>query len=324
MFNLASGRRLAPRLAAIAAAVTTIAVVAILVGWGRLAAGADATPPGDAALQTVLAGLQARDAAITSAAADYTLETEENQDPDVLAYRDPDMGPSAARRVIEGHWAFDRGSFYEDHRLVYPEVAEGPSFNAFDGRQGCFYDAGGKWGAEIPASWMKDSVCSQSQVGPWLYLAHNYDPNEPTQSQLLLKAKAAVVDDATDLSGVKCYLLEAKDGARTQRWWISPDRGWLTLKYERTGGAYNDEIVAGKSTWTIEDCAQVNGAWMPTVLTSQGGHTRADGRTLWAMKQKLTLTYQGINKPAPAATFQPAFPTGTHFMTTDGVHVAGE
>jgi len=323
-FNLASRYRLAPRLAAIAAVVTTIAVVAILVGWGRLAVGAEATPPGDVALQPVLAGLQARDAAITSASADYTFETEENQDPAVLAYRDPDMGPSAARRVIEGHWAFDRRSFYEDHRLVYPEVAEELSFNAFDGQQGRAYDAAAKWGEETPADWMSNSLTALSQVGAWLHLAHNFKLDEPTQGKLLLDAKATVVNDAADLNGVKCFLLEAKDGKRTECWWVSPDRGWLVLKHERSVGAYNDEIVARKATWTIQECAEVDGVWMPTVLTGLSEHTWADGRTLWRIKQKLTLTYQDVNKPVPATTFQPTFPTGTRVLGSSGIHVAGE
>ena len=196
--KLASRGRLAQGLAAVAAVLIAAAVVAILLGWGRLAVGAEAMTPEEVALQPVLAGLQAREAAITSAGADYTNELEESQDPEVLAYQDPDMGPTAARRVTEGYFAFDRGSFYEDRRLVYPEVAEGLSFTAFDGQHGRAYEAATKWGEEIPTSWMKNSLCSLSNVGCSLYVAHNFLPDEPTQSEALLKAKAAVVEDAAD------------------------------------------------------------------------------------------------------------------------------
>ena len=128
---------------------------------------------------------------------------------------------------------------------------------------------------------------------------------------------------------MKCYLLQAERehalrGKVTERWWTSPDRGWLVLKHERTGGACKDEIVAGKVTSRIEDCAQVDGVWMPTVLTVQGEQTMADGRTLWVMKEKLTLTYRSVNKPIPADTFRPAFPAGTSVIGPDGIHVVGQ
>lgn len=321
MTDLTIRTRLIRRLAITAIAVA-IAAALTLITWGRL--DAETTVPGEEALKLVLEGLRAREAAITSAAADYTLEIEENQDPDVLASRDPDLGPSVPRRVTVGYWAFDHQNFYEDSRPVYPEGTEGMSFRAFDGQQGRYYDAAGEWGQEIPASWMSGSICAQSLIGPWLHVAHAYLPSEPTQSQLLLKANATVLDDAAEINGLRCYLLEAKHGELTERWWASPERGWLMLRYERTKHSPSDGTVVGKATWEIAECAQVNGVWMPTLLTSAGEHARPDGRALWGIRHKLALSYQSVNKPLPLTAFQPTFPAGSKYLTTEGTRIAGE
>jgi hypothetical protein len=151
------------------------------------------------------------------------------------------------------------------------------------------------------------------------------------QYSTCLKAHCVVgtSGDAANHGGVKCYLLQTEredrlHGKVTERWWVSPERGWLVLKHERIASGNGGESVGGKLTRSIEDCAQVDGVWMPTVLTVKGEQTQPDGSSLWVMKEKLTLAYRGVNKPVPAATFRPEFPTGTKVIGPDGARVVGQ
>jgi len=274
------------------------------------------------ALQLVLANLRVREARITRLDADFRFEREENDEPDVVAYRDPDFGPVDPRQVWEGHFAFDGTRFVEEQRLVYPEVPGEYYSNSFDGEQGRYYRAAANWGCEVAPENMSTSIAGLSQVGARLKVAHNFKPDEPTQSQLLLDADAQVIGQEK-LGGLACYLLERVKGDRVQRWWISSDRDWIVVKYQRIRGPYDEQIVAGRATWTVEDFAQIDGLWMPTVLTGRGEHTRADGRTLWAIKEKLTVIYHGAKDPIPLTTFRPAFPTGTKVQGLEKAYVVG-
>jgi hypothetical protein len=313
----------APQLTRRALLALALLLLALSSGVGHRAGRAEEAAAGSA-LGLVLDGLRSREAAITSVSLRYTWEKQENDDPAVLAYRDPDEPPLVPRRLWTGSFAFDRARFYQDRRLVEPTGQNQWQFSAFDGARGRLYITPDfRYAFEVLPDKL-DTVALYTDMGIWLGLAHHFKPDEPTHSQRLLSAGARVVTDSARIGDLRCYLLEATRRDGTERWWIAPDRDWIVVKHEHSRGRWDDTILAGRTATTVDDFVTVNDFWMPAAFTRQSQSTYADGKTRWFARNNLRFTYESLNRPLPVETFQRAFPAGTLVLGVLGSYVVGE
>lgn len=313
----------APQLTRRALLALTLLLLVLSSGPGHRAGRAEDAAAGTA-LDVVLDGLRSREAAITSVSLRYTWEKQENDDPAVLAYRDPDEPPLAPRRVWTGCFAFDGARFYQDRRLVEPAGEEQWQFSAFDGARGRLYITPDFRHAFEVLPNKLDTVALYTDIGIWLGLAHHFKPDEPTHSQRLLSADARVVTDSAQIGNLRCYLLEATRRDGPERWWIAPDRDWIVVKHEHSRGRWDDTILAGRTATTVDDFVRVNGSWMPAAFTRQSQCDYADGKVRWFTRNKLRLTYESLNQPLPVETFQRAFPAGTLVFGVLGSYIVEE
>jgi len=310
------------------AAILTLLLLAAALGLSQLVTRAESGSDNPA--QAVVAAMQARDAKTTSLGSNCELETQEFSDAVLEARRDPDLGPVVPRQVWTGRFVFDGDRFYEEQQCTYPESSAGKlTWRAFDGRLGRHYDAASGIGAEVAPEKMSDSAAGGSQVGAWLYLAHDVKPGEPTESNLVVKSEAVLKDPEVTLDGLRCYLLKATKqtdkGNYERRWWVAPERDWAVVKFEGITRFPWDDLIASRGlTRHVESWAEVNGVWMPTVVTHRIEVTLTDGRTVLLKGDKLTMTYQSVNTSLPLTTFQPTFPTGMLVAGRAETYVAGK
>ncbi len=293
-------------------AVMVIAVAAGALAMGEVIRSAGQIDgPAETATQAVLDNLRARELAIIRVNADFVYETEENTDEAVVAYRNPQMGPLVPRRVLEGRLLYDNKRFYEDQVTRYPVESGSYWFVAFDGQLARLYRESSGTGYEIDPAKRPRSMPPGSEIAGWLDLEPSLT-GQVTVSQYIARRGARRVDDA-EIAGLNCIVLEASADGDAERWWVCPDRDWIAVKHERTsdGGPFAPDIVSRKATWAVGEMIQVDGRWMPSLLTCEGGNTRADGRQVWGIRQKVNLIYHSARELFPEETFRPPFPPGT-------------
>lgn len=306
----------------------TLALVSLALGAVQIAARAATASDVDNPAQIVISGMQAREAKITSLSTDYELETQEFTDPALEARRDPDLGSVMPRQVWNGRFAFDGNRFYEEQQLAYPTAGK-TTWKAFDGNLGRYFDSATSTGMEVAPEEMDSSAAGGSQVGSWLYVAHNFASGERPESDLVVRSEAAVEDSEVSLDGLRCYLLEAAKQTEKEsyerHWWVAPERDWAVVKFEGITFLPGDSLIASrKLTRQVESWTEVNGVWMPTTITHKIEVTLTGGRTVLVKSDKLTLTYQSANTSLPLTVFQPPFPAGTLVAALSGTDVVGE
>ncbi len=141
---------------------------------------------------------------------------------------------------------------------------------------------------------------------------------QPTK-QLREKVGGLQLGPDQQLSGVSCKVLEWRGEEGSEKWWIAPEWGFLTVKQETVSDRPGASWVR-KRIWLTEEATEVEpGLWVPIHKRMLALHRRKEeiGWT-WGYAQRFRVTDLQVNKDLPPDPFSTLLVVGTRSFPCEG------
>ena len=265
-------------------------------------------------LRTIIAGLEARESAVTTASGYFAKEVYNNSAPEVVgAFEDKDMREVLQQPPALTHlfWVADGLKVREDQKSVNSKQFGSYELKAFDGER---VQAWG-WG-EPTATEVDGERIGVGGTATWLQLLLGKDAKPLSQQ---LKERQLRYLGQEKVLGEDTYKIEAapKAGGRDiDVWWIAPAKSSLVMKHERRPKEPldNGPIRSYRVVDVVDKVSRVGeNLWIPPAVRRVSFLTLRSNpnQEIWQTMFRFSVLSLKVNEPISPGTFELPLPLGT-------------
>ena len=131
---------------------------------------------------------------------------------------------------------------------------------AYNGLNGRFWALGLKGTSHNAIVDSIEHSIVDSTISGWLYLSDRYSPKQQSIEERIAGLSPCLKGEE-DIEGIHCYRVDGADAYGDHyTWWISPDKGFLPVKEERSSSK------SCTTTTILNSQSSDDGAWLPTKI----------------------------------------------------------